>query len=71
MSQDTGSATGVSGTSSETPPPAGNSDIEISQRRRWPLIAGALVVVAVLAGVLGWRFLGSDEASPTRSPARR
>ncbi|GAB84325.1 MetQ/NlpA family ABC transporter substrate-binding protein [Gordonia rubripertincta] len=68
MSQDTGSATGVSGTSSETPPPAGNSDIEISQRRRWPLIAGALVVVAVLAGVLGWRFLGSDEASPNETP---
>lgn len=67
MSQDTGSTTEVSGSSPDNLPPAGNSDIEISKRRRWPLIAGVLVIVAVLAGVLGWRFLGSDSTSPNET----
>ncbi|MFE0749660.1 MetQ/NlpA family ABC transporter substrate-binding protein [Gordonia sp. NPDC058843] len=67
MTQDTGSGTETSPDSPETPSPPGNSGIEISSRRRWPLIAGALVVVAVLAAVLGWRFLGSDSTSPNET----
>ncbi|WP_055474940.1 MetQ/NlpA family ABC transporter substrate-binding protein [Gordonia sp. HS-NH1] len=41
--------------------------MEISTRRRWPLIVGALVVVAVIAAVIGWRFLGSDSTSPNET----
>ncbi|MEO9328447.1 MetQ/NlpA family ABC transporter substrate-binding protein [Gordonia aurantiaca] len=52
----------------QKPSPASGSDIEISAKRRWPLIAGVIVVVAALAGVLGWRFLGSDETSPNETP---
>lgn len=51
----------------ETPPPTAGSGIELSTRRRWPLIAGALVVVAVIAAVVGWRFFGSDLASPNET----
>ncbi|ANY22806.1 MetQ/NlpA family ABC transporter substrate-binding protein [Gordonia terrae] len=64
MTQDTGSTTE---TSPDSPSPPGHSDIEISARRRWPLIVGALVVVAVIAAVIGWRFLGSDSTSPNET----
>ena len=67
MTQDTGSTTGTSSKSGETPSPPGSSGIEISTRRRWPLIVGALVVVAVIAAVVGWRFLGSDSTSPNET----
>ncbi|WP_435082728.1 MetQ/NlpA family ABC transporter substrate-binding protein [Gordonia hongkongensis] len=67
MTQDTGSTTGTSSNSGETPSPPGSSGIEISTRRRWPLIVGALVVVAVIAAVVGWRFLGSDSTSPNET----
>ncbi|OCH79827.1 MetQ/NlpA family ABC transporter substrate-binding protein [Gordonia sp. UCD-TK1] len=67
MTQDTGSTTGTSSKSGETPSPPGGSGIEISTRRRWPLIVGALVVVAVIAAVVGWRFLGSDSTSPNET----
>ncbi|AFR48145.1 MetQ/NlpA family ABC transporter substrate-binding protein [Gordonia sp. KTR9] len=66
MTQDTG-ATGTSPASPGTPSPPGDSGIEISTRRRWPLIVGALVVVAVIAAVIGWRFLGSDSTSPNET----
>ncbi|MCG7632182.1 MetQ/NlpA family ABC transporter substrate-binding protein [Gordonia McavH-238-E] len=64
MTQDTGSTTE---TSPDSPSPPGDSGIEISDRRRWPLIVGALVVVAVIAAVIGWRFLGSDSTSPNET----
>ncbi|MFC9982212.1 MetQ/NlpA family ABC transporter substrate-binding protein [Gordonia sp. NPDC127522] len=67
MTQDTGSTTGTASDSGETPSPPGGSGIEISTRRRWPLIVGALVVVAVIATVVGWRFLGSDSTSPNET----
>ncbi|MBD0862095.1 metal ABC transporter substrate-binding protein [Gordonia sp. zg691] len=67
MSQDTGSTTDSSPKGLETPSPPGASDIELSTRRRWPLIVGALVVVAVLAGVIGWRFFGSEASSPNET----
>ncbi|EON33443.1 ABC-type metal ion transport system, periplasmic component / surface antigen [Gordonia terrae C-6] len=67
MTQDTGATTGTSPASPGTPSPPGDSGIEISTRRRWPLIVGALVVVAVIAAVIGWRFLGSDSTSPNET----
>ena len=57
MTQDTGSTTGTSSKSGETPSPPGSSGIEISTRRRWPLIVGALV-----AGLSTWVQLAFEPA---------
>jgi D-methionine transport system substrate-binding protein len=67
MSQDTGSSTDTSSDPSGTSTPSGDSGIELAKRRRWPLIVGALIVVAVVAAVAGWRFLGSESASPNET----
>ncbi|WP_238422662.1 MetQ/NlpA family ABC transporter substrate-binding protein [Gordonia sp. 'Campus'] len=67
MSQDTGSSTDTSSSPPGTSTPPGDSGIELAKRRRWPLIVGALIVVAVVAAVAGWRFLGSESASPNET----
>lgn len=50
-----------------TPPPTadGTAGFDVRKRRRGPIVAGAvIVVVAVIAGLVAWRFLGSDSTSP-------
>ena len=58
MTQDTGSTTGTSSKSGETPSPPGSSGIEISTRRRWPLIVGALDTVLDINGESALFFIG-------------
>ncbi|WP_439032216.1 MetQ/NlpA family ABC transporter substrate-binding protein [Gordonia terrae] len=67
MSQDTGSPTDTSSGVAGNPTPPADSGIEIASRRRWPLVAGALVVVAVVAAVVGWRFFGTESTSPNET----
>lgn len=52
----------------QTSPPPTTDDtagFDVRKRRRGPIVIGAvIVVVALIAGLVAWRFLGSDDKSP-------